>query len=138
MRRRGKLLGLYLPPALMYGLIFCLSSLRTDQFPRSFLSIPDIVPHFVEYFLLAFLIRRIFTERPGWSAALLSFLVSGLLGFLDELHQLGVPTRTFSWTDIGSDLAGISAAIFLFFLCSRARALKFERRSEERDDPSTL
>ena len=137
MQLRGGIGSLYLPPALTYGLIFCLSSLRTDQFPRSFLSIPDVVPHFAEYFLLAFLVRRIFAEWPGWSAIFLTFVVSGLLGFLDEIHQLAVPTRMFSWKDIGSDLAGISAALFFFFLYSRARAFKTEWRSKERDDPAT-
>jgi VanZ family protein len=109
----------YAPPVLTYGLICFLSSLRTSQFPRSLAGIPDAVPHFGEFFLLAFLIRRIFTGRPGWRVVLSSFSIPMFLGFLDELHQHFVPTRTFSAMDLVYDLLGISTALLLFSLWSR-------------------
>jgi len=117
-----KIWNYYFPPVLMYGLICFLSSMRTSQFPRSLTGIPDAVPHFGEYFLLAFLIRRIFTGRSGWRVALSSFSIPMLLGFLDELHQHFVPTRTFSAMDLVYDLLGISAALLLFPVWSRRRS----------------
>jgi VanZ family protein len=114
--------SVYSPPVLMYGVIFFLSSMRISQFPSTLQGIPDVVPHFGEYFLLTLLIRRIFAGRPGGRAVLPSFLIPVLLGFLDEVHQHFVPTRSFSAMDLVYDLLGIAAALLLFFKFSRRPA----------------
>lgn len=123
-----KIWRLYSPPVLMYGLIFFLSSMRSSQFPQPLLGIPDAVPHFGEYFLLAFLIRRIFSGPSDWRTALSSVSIPLLLGFLDELHQHFVPTRSFSAVDLVYDLLGISAALLLFSACSRKRAARHKEK----------
>lgn len=106
----------YLPPVIIYTVIFYLSSRPASTFPDV---VPDIIPHFIEYLVLAYFSIRVFGKNLTWkqivgcSAALL------FLAVLDELHQYYVPTRFFELKDILVDLTGILTGIFLYMKIKR-------------------
>jgi len=100
----------YVPFFFVYSIIFYLSSRTVSELPSS---IPDVIPHFIEYFVLSFFFMRIVrTANKKNILFLLIFLL--LLAFLDEVHQLFVPTRFFSIKDVFMDLLGITFGIILY------------------------
>lgn len=104
---------------LVYAAILGLSSLPASSLPGG---IPDFIPHFLEYALLAFFLARALAapRRAGVQAAAL--LLVAVLAFLDERHQLSSPGRVFSWADIAYDLLGAMAGMAV------ASALEWKRR----------
>ncbi len=99
-----------MPFALVYSIIFYMSGRTVSELPSG---IPDIIPHFIEFFLLSFLFMRI-VKNGGSKKLFLSLLFLLLLSVLDEVHQLFVPTRNFSVKDILFDLIGIIAGISFY------------------------
>lgn len=73
----------------------------------------DKVAHTAVYLILAVLfsgwMRRRNPVRPWWFIV----LVLAAFGVLDELHQIPIPGRFFSWWDVAADLAGASAGCLL-------------------------
>lgn len=61
--------------------------------------------HLFEYSLLAILIREALAERsrtrPVWRPAVVAVVAASLLGIVDELLQLAIPSRVFDPIDIG-------------------------------------
>jgi VanZ family protein len=109
-RKRIIAAGIFL---LLYMAIFYFSSLPAGSLPTG---IPDYIPHFAEYFLLAFFFIQVFA-RPRHRAALATgFFILAALGLLDECHQLLVPGRVFSWLDLVWDMTGSLAGMAAFFL----------------------
>jgi VanZ family protein len=104
-------MGRYLPPLLIYALIFALSTLPASALPSG---IPDFIPHFIEYGLLSFFIARAFSGRIDMAKVALIIVISMILGILDEFHQSFVPGRFCSVADLLVDFAGICAAVFLY------------------------
>ena len=113
---------------LIYSGIFALSSLPASALPAH---IPDIIPHFGEYALLAFFFIQVFRSpgRPLAMATGLAVLV--LLALLDELHQAFVPGRFCSLTDVLFDvlgsLAGIAACLVLHRWAARPHRRSWAR-----------
>jgi VanZ family protein len=114
-------------PALAYAaLIFFLSSL--SKFPEevpSFFGFDKMV-HFVEYFVLGFLLYRWFAtvdQFSGKSRVLIATMVVGIIyAFTDEWHQAFVPGRDSSFWDVLFDSSGVFAASFsAFFLLAGAK-----------------
>jgi VanZ family protein len=96
---------------LVYLIIFLISSLPASVLPSH---IPDYIPHFLEFFALAFFTVQAFSG-PGRARALaLAFLLSAILGMLDEWHQLAVPGRVCSWQDWVYDLSGAFVGLAAF------------------------
>ncbi|HOW45791.1 MAG TPA: VanZ family protein [Candidatus Aminicenantes bacterium] len=110
-RRRLRALAATL---LVYAAIFALSSLPSSRLPSG---IPDILPHAAEYALLAFFLVQVFAAPRRRAAQAFTLLLAGLLGLLDEAHQLLTPGRVFSLLDILYDVLGamIGLAVFLIF-----------------------
>ncbi|OGR27406.1 MAG: hypothetical protein A2139_14635 [Desulfobacca sp. RBG_16_60_12] len=77
----------------------------------------DLLAHFIEYGLLAWLILRYHLSRaeparwawPAWSAV----LWSGGVGGLNELWQLHTPGRLSSVSDFAANLAGALVVVWL-------------------------
>ena len=110
MKRFGNYLYRWLPFATCYGLIFYMSSRQVSQLPSG---IPDVIPHFIEFFVLAFLYMRGLKVRTT-RILLKGMLFLAALAILDEIHQLYVPTRVFSLLDILYDLSGIAAGLLCY------------------------
>lgn len=82
--------------------------------PQNLLPSPpglDKLAHTAVYSILAFLLaawlRRGTAPRPWW------FIIVFLCVFalLDELHQIPIPGRFFSWWDVVADLGGVALGI---------------------------
>jgi len=99
------------PFLMIYFIIFYLSSKTVSELPSN---IPDIIPHFTEYFFLSFLYMRIPRSKSNKVIAFALFFLI-LLSLLDEYHQLFVPTRFFSLKDLLIDLTGIITGIYFYF-----------------------
>lgn len=115
----------YLPPLVIYGVIFYLSSKPPSALPAQ---IPDFIPHFIEYALLSFFFIRMFGKKRGFGIFVFSFLWLLALAFLDELHQHFVPGRYFTLEDMLMDSLGIAAGL---------AAYRFRRSRLKRDADSS-
>lgn len=95
------------------GIIFYSSSLSADKLPS--LNIPNIdkLFHFIEYFVLGFLLVRAFfysSTKPNYIYIFIaSILIGSLYGVSDEFHQRFVPGRTCDIFDLLADV--ISSAM---------------------------
>ena len=104
---------------LVYAVIFFMSSLPPSRLPSG---LPDVIPHVGVYALLAFFLVQVFPaprRRPALAAA---FLLTLLLGLLDEAHQLSTPGRVFSWLDVLYDAAGAALGLAAFTLFTKRRS----------------
>jgi VanZ family protein len=66
--------------------------------------------------------NRLFKELWQWKWFLLAILGTFLVASADEIHQMGDPTRTGSWWDVGLDTVGAIVIQLLAFAMIRARA----------------
>lgn len=98
---------------LIYLGIFLLSSIPGSALPAK---IPDIIPHFCEYAILAFFFAQVFKDPANRKTMVGAFLVLLLLGFFDEVHQAFVPGRFCSLQDMLIDAIG-SAFGLLAYRC---------------------
>lgn len=102
----------WVPVALYAGFIFYVSSLPE---PVQTLQVDLSVLHVPMFFVLSYLFARavLGTRNIATSRAIAaSIIVTTAYGVLDELHQLYVPGRTFSYFDMGLDLFGASLIVF--------------------------
>ena len=82
-------------------LITYLSSIPNLQLQQVF-NYQDLVLHFIEYSILAFLTYLSFPKEE--IPSMLLFIT--VFAFLDEFHQYFVPGRTFSFLDFLADFIG--------------------------------
>jgi VanZ family protein len=125
MDRAIKRFFIYQFPVILWGmLIFVISSLPGVSQPFTKIPYLDKVAHFFEYGVFAFLMSRAFyfsESKPRIIRALvLSFIFCALFGALDEIHQLFIPGREQSVKDFFADIAGILAALTVFFIRYRS------------------
>lgn len=104
----------YWLPVIIYAiLIFGLSSVPGGKIPQLF-SFQDLFFHIIEYAIFAFLVSRALKAyKPGWTYIrrfFWVFLLSFLYAISDEFHQLFVPYRFSSVSDLVYDGAGIFMA----------------------------
>ena len=99
---------LFWTPAALYAIaIFALSH---QSNPPGAGAAPDYVLHFLEYGLFSLTIlfgfTRGFRRQLTFSIALSSWLIATIYGAIDEFHQLFIPNRFASWSDILADTLG--------------------------------
>ena len=100
----------WLPPIALYGVMFWFSGRSQDSLP---VRIPDVIPHFLEFLALGFLLARAARPRRR-SALMLLFLVAMVLALGDEFHQSFVPTRVCSLKDFLVDSLGALTGLYLW------------------------
>jgi VanZ family protein len=98
---------------LLYLGIFLVSAIPGSALPAK---IPDIIPHFCEYAILAFFFIQVFNDPASRKTMTGAFLGLLLLGFFDEVHQAFVPDRFCSLKDLLFDALG-SAFGLLAYRC---------------------
>jgi VanZ family protein len=116
---RRKRILFYLLPAVGYAvLIFALSSSSLDIEELRPVFEYDKLLHLVEYYILGYLLMRVFTTSLDSSraekAVLATILVGTLYGASDEIHQYFVPGRDCSLLDFLFDAAGTTLAAVTF------------------------
>lgn len=117
-----RLLSLWVPLLAGLAVSFYLSSQPGKDIPGI---APDYVVHAVEYGILGMLALRAFHggigRPPQPRAFLLAIVLCVLWGISDELHQLRVPGREASVSDLLSDVVGVLLACGLYSLLRRRR-----------------
>ncbi len=96
---------------LIYAGISLMSSLPSSSLPTG---IPDFIPHGIEYAILGFFFIQVFAAPRRPAILALALLLLGLLGLLDEWHQLSTPGRVFSLLDVLYDTLGAAAGMAAF------------------------
>lgn len=90
------------------GIIFYSSSISAEKLPKFDIPNIDKLFHFIEYFVLGFLLVRALTHsyaNPNYKYILIAaVLIASLYGASDEFHQRFVPGRTCDLFDFLSDL----------------------------------
>jgi VanZ family protein len=104
------MLWFWAPVAIWMALIFYFSSKTPDKLPQFDIPGIDKLFHFVEYFLLGFLLVRAFANSasvPNHVYILAaSVIIASLYGASDEFHQRFVPGRLYDAFDLISDIIG--------------------------------
>lgn len=110
-----QIISLYLPPILMMGLIFYLSSLPDlkSDLPSSADLILRKIAHMIEYGILLWLWARAISGGVINKKSLyVGLAIAVLYAMTDEYHQLYVPGREGAIRDVLIDSAG---AVVIFF-----------------------
>ncbi len=119
--------------------IFVLSSVPGNKYPQVQWEHADKLVHFALYFWVGVFGLVFFRSR---SAGPLAAAVFGILyGLSDEIHQLWVPRRTFSFTDWAADSVGVIIGIFAILALHRLRPVPQDSQQQnkqpsERMEPS--
>lgn len=112
-------------PALAWAfLIFCESSIPSDDIPQSIILSQDKLIHMAIFAVLAWLVYRGLRLRAvaRWEvAAWVTFLLCLVYGAADELHQYFVPGRSMDVYDLIADVIGAALAIWLARTMERRR-----------------
>ncbi len=115
---RKRFLFYFLPAAGYAALIFTLSSFALDIEELRPIFTHDKLLHLVEYYILGYLLMRIFTtsDVPPLAASPVAaaILVGSAYGLSDEIHQYFVPGRDCNVLDFLFDAAGASLAAFTY------------------------
>ncbi len=115
----------WIPVIATASIIFFISSIPEPPVPTFEIPHLDKVFHFLEYGVLAFLLRRAMVNgrSPFWQryASLAAVLFALIYGVSDELHQSFIPHRSPEFLDLLFDGAGAIAAQFLPFVITRRR-----------------
>lgn len=127
-----KWLSNWVPPILWTLQIFYLSSLPRSSYPKTNAEHFDTgslqyLYHFGQFFCLAFLVYRailhssLFGDKVENHRKLIyaTLLVIAIIALLDELIQIPVPTRKFTFRDLAADLVGGIFALLLIKIRSR-------------------
>lgn len=106
----------FLAAMVWYGLITYWSSLAAVDTPFSAAAkdgrVPDWLAHGCVYCVLGFCLYMVARGVKLWSVVFVLVMVL-CAAFLDEIHQITVPTRTFSLWDILADMVGAAIAILV-------------------------
>jgi VanZ family protein len=97
--------------ALWCAVVIYFSLLSPDRLPELFVSIKDLILHFVAYGVAAFLLTMgSRSPRGPWKPALVSFVLGVGLEFLQPVVAVG---RQFSYSDMGANTAGLIFGMLL-------------------------
>jgi len=96
----------WLPVIAYMGVIFYFSSMSRPPVPGVGFKSMDLFEHAAEYLVLSLLLFRAAVRYEMKNAYTFSIIVATIYGATDEIHQLFVPGRFFSITDIVADAIG--------------------------------
>ena len=119
LRRAGRLLWIWGPPALYVGLIYALSAMS-----RPFEAIARCLPsdkmaHFVEYIILGLLLSRALHFASPASQAVGTIGFGAVYGLTDEWHQSFVPGRSCDIMDWVADVLGVTVGLLVWVWYAR-------------------
>jgi VanZ family protein len=117
MKHGSAVLAGWLPAAAFMFLISCLSHIPGDEIDLPPFPFADKIIHFSVYTVLGCLLqlRGPLMNRMGVMKAapslFIGILAGTLHGILDEIHQMYVPFRDFSYYDMAADMLGVVTGI---------------------------
>lgn len=98
-------------------IIFILSSIPGDKYPQVNWEYTDKIVHVGLYFWVGVFSVIFFRSRGSRHATPVLFGIA--YGLSDEIHQLWVPQRTFSFVDLTADSIGIILGVTALYLYNR-------------------
>lgn len=104
----------WLAVILLAIIIFYVSSLTLYGAPKT--KILSILYHFSAFFWFAFFLSLALISGKKKNLIILAVILAVIYAVSDEVHQLFVPNRNFSISDILTDSAGILLANFAYLL----------------------
>lgn len=107
-------------------ILFTLTSYPTLHTPLDKILNIDKLYHFVAYFIFAFLFYKSQKADPKVLSRRLTILLV-IVPLFDELHQIPIPGREFSFYDIGADILGFSVVLLLLFFKQRTAKAKTKK-----------
>lgn len=117
----------YQAPLFVWAIIiFWLSSLNTLPHIKTPLIASDKLAHIAVYFILSLFSRRaLFYQSASpflkkWSLAG-AVILACLYGYIDEVHQLYVPGRTYDYFDMFADAFGAFLFLAAFIIMNRCK-----------------
>lgn len=124
---------IYLPPLILMGLIFILSSIPMDGESEHLKFLMELKPtvqnllHIPLFGLLAYLWLNGLTKNrcPAKKKLIITIIITVSYGLLDEFHQLFVPGRYASFSDVLFNILGCTIGIIIFFQFKRSRVKRF-------------
>ena len=115
--RRMRFIKYWLPVIIYAIFIFSLSAIPGSDIPKIF-SYQDVIFHFIEYAIFAWLINRaLLAENLGlgrFKRFVWVFLISFIYASSDEFHQAFVPGRCPSILDVFIDCLGAAIGSILY------------------------
>ncbi len=84
-------------------------------------SIKSFLYHFFSFFFLAFFLLPALVRGKSKFLILITIILAILYGISDEVHQIFVPFRYFSFLDILTNSLGILVASFIYTLALKRR-----------------
>jgi len=112
----------WLPVILYASLIFYMSSKAMVVQPQELVGLPmvsDKLLHVAEYFVFSWLLLRALKNHDLKNPFFWAFAIAALYGISDEVHQLFVPGRSFSFLDMAANAVGASLVLSLKKLIPR-------------------
>jgi len=109
----------WLPFTICLAVMFTLSGMSSPPMP---FNIDSNSLHYPEFAVFSFLLlRAIHGGKPGVPSAasgIAAFLLSGLWGLSDEIHQAFIPGRVPDISDLGHDLIGAACGLAAFYMAA--------------------
>lgn len=112
-------LGLVYVPLIIYWIIlFTATSIPGRSLPIILLTFGDKLKHFGAYLILAILLSitlRLQEKYPRLKKEYIkyTFVIAGIYGIFDEIHQIFIPGRSFDLLDYLADMIGVTLGTFL-------------------------
>jgi VanZ family protein len=110
-------------PLIVYWILLFIGTTLPSAKYADFFEISDKIKHFSAYSILAILLGLNLYFQEKWKSLSLfhlnyTFIICGIYGILDELHQLFVPNRSAEVLDWVADILGTILGIILvrFFI----------------------
>ncbi len=96
------------------GVVFTLTSIPKLQTPINDTLNIDKLAHFTVYMIFAYLFMKMFSQDQYIQKLKLLSILAVLVPIFDELHQIPIPGRFFSYYDILADFLGFLTVIIYF------------------------
>ena len=96
------------------GVVFTLTSIPKLHSPTNDTLSIDKVAHFTVYMIFSFLFMKMFDTKQYTQKLKLLSILAVLIPILDELHQIPIHGRDFSYYDILADFLGFLTVIIYF------------------------
>ena len=96
------------------GVIFTLTSIPKLQSPLDDSLNIDKLAHFIVYMIFAYLFMKMFDTKQYIQKLKKLYVLAVFIPIFDELHQIPIPGRSFSYYDILADFLGFFIVIIYF------------------------
>jgi VanZ family protein len=96
------------------GVVFTLTSIPKLHSPINDSLNIDKLAHFSVYMILAYLFMKMFDTKQYIQKLKLLSVLAVFIPIFDELHQIPIPGRSFSYYDILADFLGFLTVIIFF------------------------